>query len=165
MKTVTGASNGMGLSMTDYLLTKGDAVIAAVRNPESMKEYQAKYGADRLLVVKVDVQKQEDVDAAFKEAEAKLGRIDVVYNNAGYSAVGEVEAMPLADGKDMFEVLIFEQSNFLCVIIVLTLCNMGCRPISLVQLGCLWRRSGFSARSTSLWAVVSFKLRPYTVLW
>ena len=114
MKTVTGASNGMGLSMTDYLLTKGDAVIAAVRNPASMKEYQAKYGADRLLVVKVDVQKQEDVDAAFKEAEAKLGRIDVVYNNAGYSAVGEVEAMPLADGKDMFEVFMFD-NQFFCV--------------------------------------------------
>jgi NADP-dependent 3-hydroxy acid dehydrogenase YdfG len=94
----------MGLSVTQYLLSKGDAVIAAVRRLESMKELQAKYGVDKLLVVKVDVRHQEDVDAAFKKAEATFGHIDVVYNNAGYSAVGEVEAMPMSDGKDMFEV-------------------------------------------------------------
>jgi len=104
---ITGASNGMGLSLTEYLLAKGEVVIAAVRKPESMKEHQAKYGADKLLVVKVDVQKQEDVDAAFSQAQEKFGRIDVVYNNAGYSAVGEVEAMPLAHGKDMFETNFF----------------------------------------------------------
>jgi len=104
---VTGASNGMGLSVTEYLLAKGDIVVAAVRKPESMKEHQAKYGADKLLVVKVDVQKQEDVNAAFSKAQTTFGRIDVVYNNAGYSAVGEVEAMPLEDGKDMFETNFF----------------------------------------------------------
>lgn len=94
----------MGLSVAEYLLAKGDAVVAAVRKPESMKEHQAKYGADKLLVVKVNVQSQEDVDAAFTKAKEVFGRVDVVYNNAGYSAVGEVEAMPLEDGKDMFDV-------------------------------------------------------------
>jgi NADP-dependent 3-hydroxy acid dehydrogenase YdfG len=94
----------MGLSMTEHLLAKGVIVIAAVRKPESMKEHQAKYGPDKLLVVKVDVQIQEDVDAAFKKAQETFGRIDVVHNNAGYSAVGEVEAMPMSDGKAMFEV-------------------------------------------------------------
>jgi len=104
---VTGASNGIGLSVTEYVLAKGDIVIAAVRRPESMKEHQAKYGAEKLLVVKVDVQKQEDVDAAFSKVQATFGRIDVVCNNAGYPAVGEVEAMPLADGKEMFETNFF----------------------------------------------------------
>jgi NADP-dependent 3-hydroxy acid dehydrogenase YdfG len=101
---VTGASNGIGLSMINYLLAKGDTVIAAVRRPESMQELQVNFGANKLLVVKVNVQNQEDVDTAFKKAKTTFGRIDVVYNNAGYSAVGEVEAMPMSDGKDMFEV-------------------------------------------------------------
>jgi NADP-dependent 3-hydroxy acid dehydrogenase YdfG len=69
-----------------------------------MKELPAKYGADKFLVVKVDVRDQEDVDVAFKKAEVTFGRIDVVYNNAGYGAIGEVEAMPMSDGKDLFEV-------------------------------------------------------------
>ncbi|KAJ7040921.1 hypothetical protein C8F04DRAFT_184346 [Mycena alexandri] len=103
---VTGASNGMGLSVTEYLLSEGHSVVAAVRKPESMDALKAKYGA-RILVVRVDVQHQEDVDAAFSQAQAVFGRIDVVYNNAGYSAVGEVEAMPMADAKDMFETNFF----------------------------------------------------------
>ena len=41
----------MGLSMTDYLLAKGVIVIVTVHKPESMKEHQAKYGPDKLLVV------------------------------------------------------------------------------------------------------------------
>lgn len=94
----------MGLSVTEYLLNKGEIVVAAVRKPESMKAHQEKYGAEKLLVVKVNVQSQEDVDAAFTKVQETFGRIDVVYNNAGYSAVGEVEGMPMSDAKDMFEV-------------------------------------------------------------
>ncbi|KAJ6564644.1 NAD-P-binding protein [Mycena capillaripes] len=103
---VTGASNGMGLSVTEYLLSEGHNVVAAVRTPTSMSAQKDQYGG-LLLVVKVDVQRQEDVDAAFAQAEATFGRVDVVYNNAGYSAVGEVEAMPMADAKDMFETNFF----------------------------------------------------------
>ncbi|KAJ7722897.1 NAD(P)-binding protein [Mycena maculata] len=103
---VTGASNGVGLSVTEYLLAEGHTVVAAVRRPESMSAHKEKHGA-RILVVKVDVQSQEDVDAAFAAAEAAFGRIDVVYSNAGYGAVGEVEAMPMADAKDMFETNFF----------------------------------------------------------
>jgi len=66
-----------------------------------MKGHQLEYCADRLLIVKVDVKNQEDIDATFKMAEGTFGRIDVVYNNADYSAVGEVEAMPMSDGHDM----------------------------------------------------------------
>jgi NAD(P)-dependent dehydrogenase (short-subunit alcohol dehydrogenase family) len=90
--------------MTEYLLRNGDIVVAAVRKPESMKGHQVAYGADKLVVVQVDVNHQEDIDAAFKKAEETFGRIDVVHNNAGYSAVGEVEATPMSDGKAMFEV-------------------------------------------------------------
>jgi NADP-dependent 3-hydroxy acid dehydrogenase YdfG len=94
----------MGLSMTEFLLSNGHTVIAAVRKPDSMGELQAKYGPARLLVVKVDVQNEEDIEAAFKKAKDVFGRIDVVHNNAGYSCVGEVEAVPMSDAKDMFEV-------------------------------------------------------------
>src|ERR1700760_1899367 len=101
---VTGASNGMGLSVVEHVLSKGQTVVAAVRNPDAMKQHQSQYGSDKLLIVKCDVQRQEEVDKAFAKAQSTFGRIDVVYNNAGYSAVGEVEAMPMKDGKDMFEV-------------------------------------------------------------
>ena len=40
---------------------------------------------------------------AFAAAKAKFGRIDVVANNAGYAALGEVEAMAEADARGLFE--------------------------------------------------------------
>ena len=92
------------------MLDNGDAVVAAVRKPESMKDYVAKYGADKCHVVKLNVQSKEDIDAAFASAKDKFGRVDVVYNNAGYSAVGEIEAIPLEDARDMFEVRVVEDS-------------------------------------------------------
>lgn len=139
----------MGLSLTEYLLAKGEVVVAAVRKPESMKEHQAKYGADKLLVVKVDVQKQEDVDAAFSQAQEKFGRIDVVYNNAGYSAVGEVEAMPLAHGKDMFEVG-YQFRSHICTSYLI----VPFRPTSSARPECLLLPSSSSAKLTNLLAVV-----------
>ncbi|KAJ7176865.1 hypothetical protein C8R46DRAFT_889684 [Mycena filopes] len=108
---ITGASNGMGLAVTQYLLAEGHFVVAAVRNPASMQPYVEQFRS-RVLVVKVNVQHQADVDAAFAQAEATFGRIDVVYNNAGYSAVGEVEGMPLEDAKDMFEASRILCTNF-----------------------------------------------------
>ncbi|KAK7052070.1 putative NAD-P-binding protein [Favolaschia claudopus] len=96
----------MGLSVTEYLLAEGHNVVAAVRNPDSMNALKGKY-EDRILVVKVNVQSKEEVDAGFAQAQKHFSRIDVVYNNAGYSAVGEVEAMPMADAKDMFETNFF----------------------------------------------------------
>ena len=140
---VTGASNGMGLSMTEYLLAKGDIVVAAVRRPESMKGHQVEYGADKLLVVKVDVKNQEDIDAGFKKAEETFGRIDVVHNNAGYSAVGEVEGMPMLDGKEMFEVRVSTMAfRFFSN-------NLPLRLTSSERLECLSLLSNSSVRSTS----------------
>lgn len=90
--------------MTEYLLENGHNVVAAVRKPESLQAHVDKYGASRLLPVKVNVQQLSDVQDAFSKAKAQFGRVDVVYNNAGYSCVGEVEATPIEDGRGMFEV-------------------------------------------------------------
>lgn len=100
--------------MTKYVLSQGGTVVATVRNAESLKSLQSLIEPARLLVVKVDVKNPEDIDTAFDRAKSTFGRIDVVYNNAGYSAVGEVEATPVQDGKDMFEVRIIQNLCFLC---------------------------------------------------
>jgi NAD(P)-dependent dehydrogenase (short-subunit alcohol dehydrogenase family) len=101
---ITGASNGMGLSMTTYLLTNKHKVIAAVRRPDStdLAELKSKFG-DNLLIVKVDVQNKAQIEEGFAKGKEVFGEINVVYNNAGYSAVGEVEAVPEKDARDMFE--------------------------------------------------------------
>ncbi|KAK0451044.1 NAD-P-binding protein [Armillaria borealis] len=100
---ITGANAGFGRSMLECAIRKGDTVVAAVRRPETMTKLQTEYTEDRLLVVKVDVSKSDQVNAAFDTVKKTFGRIDVVYNNAGYGIVGEVEAVPLEAARAVFE--------------------------------------------------------------
>ena len=59
--------------------------------------------SERLLVLKVDVTKKEDVISAFVEAKKKFGRIDIVFNNAGYALGSVVESTPDDAARAIFE--------------------------------------------------------------
>ncbi|KAF9238680.1 hypothetical protein BU15DRAFT_88304 [Melanogaster broomeanus] len=80
---VTGSSSGFGRSMVELLLNKGNKVHLAPKYPTS-----------QLLVVKLDVTHSSDISAAFEEARQTFGKIDVVFNNAGLTQMGEVEGVP-----------------------------------------------------------------------
>ena len=101
---VTGASSGFGRLMVELALLKGEAVIATLRNPDVLCDLTAQYGSEKLLLVKLDVTRSDDIEAAFLKAKEKFGRIDVVFNNAGYIVAGEAEAIPDEPARDMFEV-------------------------------------------------------------
>jgi NAD(P)-dependent dehydrogenase (short-subunit alcohol dehydrogenase family) len=92
MKTwfITGASSGLGLSMTQKLLGRGDRVVATARRIEALTTLQQQY-EDQLRVVSLDVTNTEairrEVDAAF----VAFGTIDIVVSNAGYGLFGAAE--------------------------------------------------------------------------
>ncbi|KAM5540770.1 hypothetical protein V8D89_005414 [Ganoderma adspersum] len=100
---ITGASAGFGRELAKLVLEKGDIAVATARRPEALADLVAEYPADRLLTLKLDVTKQQDVLDAFAAAKAKFGRVDVVANNAGFGTLGEVEAVPDADARALFE--------------------------------------------------------------
>jgi len=52
----------------------------------------------------MDVSKPQDITDAFAQAEIHFGRIDVVFNNAGYAIMGEVEGTPDDQARALFEV-------------------------------------------------------------
>lgn len=93
------------------MLEQGDTVIATLRKPEVLNELSAKYPADQLLVVKLDVTSPAEIIDAFAEGLAHFGRIDVVYNNAGYSAVSEIEGTPDDVARGLFEVNFWGATN------------------------------------------------------
>ncbi|KAI0643336.1 NAD-P-binding protein, partial [Trametes meyenii] len=101
---VTGTSSGFGRETVVQLLNAGEKVVATLRKPEALADLTKKYPADRLRVVKLDVTKPAEIKAAFAEAKAAFGRIDVVFNNAGYVAIGESEAFPDDVARPLFEV-------------------------------------------------------------
>src|SRR3954470_20467596 len=78
---VTGAGRGMGVDIVKAALAAGHAVVATGRNTDAVSE--ALGTSDALLVVKLDVTRLEDAQAAAAAAVRRFGRIDVLVNNAG----------------------------------------------------------------------------------
>ncbi|KAH7920261.1 NAD(P)-binding protein [Leucogyrophana mollusca] len=100
---ITGASSGFGLSMAELVLARGDIAVATARIVESLSSL-ASSACAALLVLQLDVTKQDQVASAFAHAKQAFGRIDFVYNNAGQSIIGEVECVPDRVARDLFEV-------------------------------------------------------------
>lgn len=108
---VTGASAGLGRAMTEHVLAKGDIAIATLRKPEALSDLASKHGPSKLLVLKLDVTKPDEIKAVFAKVKETFGRLDVVHNNAGYSSLGEIEGTPDDVARGIFETNFWGSTN------------------------------------------------------
>jgi NAD(P)-dependent dehydrogenase (short-subunit alcohol dehydrogenase family) len=81
---ITGGSAGIGLACATMLAGEGVAVAVAARDPARLAAVAAGLKAKTIAA---DLSKAEDVLRTAREAEAALGRIDILINCAG-SAMG-----------------------------------------------------------------------------
>lgn len=97
---VTGASRGLGLATAAHLYRDGWTVVAAMRTPETgMAALRAAIGAPvddpRLIAVQLDLDDHDSITAAAKEILERVGAPDGLVHNAGTTAVGAVDEMPI----------------------------------------------------------------------
>lgn len=85
---VTGAGTGVGKQTTLALLNAGYSVALAGRRTEPLEATVAAAGveASRTLVVPTDVGDPESVRNLFTRTKEALGRLDLLFNNAGIGA-------------------------------------------------------------------------------
>lgn len=102
---ITGASKGMGLSVTKQLLEKGHNVAATSRSIASFD--QLKEFGDRFLPLEVDLKSEKSIAASLKKAHQKFDKLDVVVNNAGYGLGGALEELTSDEITENFEVNFF----------------------------------------------------------
>ncbi len=88
---ITGAGRGMGTDIAKAALAAGHAVVATGRNPDAVS--QALGTTDNLVVFKLDITDPQDAEAAVKAAVDRLGRIDVLINNAASFYAGYFEEL------------------------------------------------------------------------
>ncbi|QYK52908.1 MAG: SDR family NAD(P)-dependent oxidoreductase [Fimbriimonadaceae bacterium] len=112
MKTwfITGASSGFGLILAEKLLAQGDQVVATARKPEALAELSAQSNGN-LLIQKLDVNNQSEIDDAIGAAIEKFDKIDVLVNNAGYGMVGTIEEVTDAEVRAQFDTNVFGLLN------------------------------------------------------
>jgi len=89
---ITGAGSGIGRATALAFLEDGYSVALAGRHADTLAETArlAGAGGDRALAVPTDVADQASVRALFAVVKEKLGRVDVLFNNAGTGAPGTV---------------------------------------------------------------------------
>jgi NAD(P)-dependent dehydrogenase (short-subunit alcohol dehydrogenase family) len=88
---ITGAGRGMGVEITKAALAAGHKVVATGRNTDSVAKALGEN--ENLLIVKLDITKQADADAAIDSAVQKFGRIDILVNNAANFIAGFFEEL------------------------------------------------------------------------
>jgi NAD(P)-dependent dehydrogenase (short-subunit alcohol dehydrogenase family) len=91
---ITGANKGLGYETARQLIGRGHSVYLGARSQERGEEAAAALGG---RFVQLDVTDDSSVEAALDLVAAREGHLDVLVNNAGISAVGDVTG-PVALG-------------------------------------------------------------------
>jgi len=98
---ITGCSSGIGRDLAQRLTGSGYTVVATARRTETLLDLPA------ALKLPLDVSQAESVKAAVDCALQRLGRIDVLVNNAGYALRGAVEEISDEQVRQLFDVNVF----------------------------------------------------------
>ena len=107
---MTGASSGFGAHFARVLAENGARVVVAARRVERLEDLvrEIQSAGGTALAVVMDVTDSDSVSAAFDSAEAALGVVNIVVNNAGVADPKKA----LAVDEDSWDFVVGPDSSF-----------------------------------------------------
>jgi NAD(P)-dependent dehydrogenase (short-subunit alcohol dehydrogenase family) len=103
---ITGVSSGLGRALAVAALAAGDAVAGTVRQEQARDAFAA-LQPDRARGFIMDVTDHDAVTRVLREADAAIGGIDVLVNNAGVSLEGTIEETGWTEILEQFQTNVF----------------------------------------------------------
>lgn len=79
---ITGGNSGIGLATARLFVREGAKVAVIGRDDKTLEAAQRELG-DNVITIKADVSSIDQVEAAAREVEARLGKVDILFANAG----------------------------------------------------------------------------------
>lgn len=107
---VTGAGRGIGKVIALRLASEGAQIIAHYAHSKAgAKETAAEIAAmgGKAYLVQADISRRAEVRAMFEQIDAAPGRIDIVVNNSGVSAGGQLADLSDEDVDQIFGINMF----------------------------------------------------------
>src|SRR6266478_3368203 len=108
---VTGASQGLGLSLVKQVLGAGYRVAATSRSASDLQKAAGIYDPGRFLPLQVDLTNADSIRSSIEKTVDVFGNIDVIVNNAGYGMEGTVEELDEKKMRAIFEINVFATIN------------------------------------------------------
>jgi len=100
---VTGGNSGIGLATAKRFREEGAKVVISGRNQKTLDEAVKQLGKD-VLAVRADVSKSEDLARLYSTISQKLGKIDVLFANAGIYKFVPFETTSEALYDELFDI-------------------------------------------------------------
>lgn len=97
---ITGGSTGIGYETAKQLISKGAKVVICSRNKSEIEKAAQEIGA---IGLQADISNEEEVKALLKEANEKLGGLNVLINNAGIGYLAPLTETSEADFSRIWE--------------------------------------------------------------
>ncbi len=104
---VTGGGSGIGLGIAKGLADAGARVAIVGRNAERLQAAVREMGGEtnaQLIPIAGDVTAENEVMAIVGQVSRRLGRIDILFNNAGINIRNQPQAMSLDDWRRVIDV-------------------------------------------------------------
>lgn len=149
---ITGASRGFGLNITKAVLDSGDRVVATVRSGASQLEDEF-YNDKDLLVLTMDVTRQQEVNLAVEAAIEHFGQIDVLVNNAGYGLLAAVEEGRDEEVRANYEVNVFGTLNVIRAVLPYMRGEQSGHIINISSVGGLTASAGWGLYGSTKFAI------------
>ncbi len=100
---ITGAARGIGLAFASAYLAEGAEVAIADINLAAAQKAASELGP-KAHAIALDVTRQDSIDAAFAEAIEKMGKLDILINNAALFSAAPIAEITRADHDKLFAV-------------------------------------------------------------
>ena len=100
---ITGSARGIGLAFARAYLAEGAEVAIADINLEAAQKAATSLGP-KAHAIALDVTRQDSIDAAFAEAVQKMGKLDILINNAALFSAAPIAEITRADYDKLFAV-------------------------------------------------------------
>lgn len=100
---ITGGNSGIGLATSRRLRDEGARVAICGRNQATLDQTANLLGGEA-LAIRADVSKPGDIDELFSVVRQKLGKIDILFVNAGVANFAPIEKVSEEQYDEQFDV-------------------------------------------------------------
>ncbi len=96
---VTGAGSGIGKATAERFLDEGAIVTLVGRTKSKLEDVAKPFRDDQFMIAEADVSNEDEVKDLISRTVGKFGRLDVLVNNAGVVAEGDVGTLTTDDWR------------------------------------------------------------------